>query len=803
MTSVPTPSDLTEVYTVTYDAWNRLVEVKSGANVVLKCEYDGTGRRTKKHLNTDVDEVYDEFRHFYYNARWQILETRLSESEDAAPDGLQPEYQYVWSLRYIDAPVLWDENDDDDNCIDGQDERLYYLTDVNMNVTCLTDTGGDAVERYVYDPYGNCTVYDDDWSDQVAWAASKKNNIRFCGYFFDNETGLYTVRHRVYHPTLGRWLSRDPVGYADGMGLYEYGVSCPSHGIDPLGLEIIRWLAEGSKYAEASRESIVSRWAFDAIFDDERCTLLFELDIRVNLRGTRGVEGASVEKAKAVLQQLFPKWESSLEKEFNLGKWALVPQQPESCTKCFDGIHLKFAVHFTLDQEKPVHRLVGVAPWGRPIKRANVRYWGRVLDEPGFAEEHYSTVLHEVGHMFGLQDEYYDPDKYPDRGRDDKPKDAKISVMYNPSYGFILKRHVELIAIERAKVNDHHPCPKYEVGGEDPKIPEKWRDLPTAWPCGGARRIASGGGFGMLLFRRRGSSNIAKAIGLTCVGTMLATAGCTGRGCSSKGAVHVFHDRSDARYEYLYVVRQGEVVAQKAYFPGYHGRAFYSRERLPSVLDEELGFWINHSGDVRPPFLSPGPLYIRNDIFMDKGQTKRSVYFGCENEQLFDFMCEMRRAVIREENRIWALPEWIVADERITHSMGFVEGLKGPHDDLSLSEERLWKNTLLAKLFRLHHEAEELKGNAKHLEAAFLLAGIAAALENLVQPKLTNSEPWGWEREALKEFHAAGKADAYEPFLRAKYPEWKPEETPPQEQGDSEEGAGPEDKTQGESSASE
>ena len=80
-----------------------LVEVKSGANVVLKCEYDGLGRRTKKHLNTGVDQVYDEFRHFYYNASWQILETRKSTSENTEPETLDPEFQYVWSLRYIDA----------------------------------------------------------------------------------------------------------------------------------------------------------------------------------------------------------------------------------------------------------------------------------------------------------------------------------------------------------------------------------------------------------------------------------------------------------------------------------------------------------------------------------------------------------------------------------------------------------------------------------------------------------------------------------------------------------------------------
>jgi len=33
-----------------------------------------------------------------------------------------------------------------------------------MNVTTLVDTGADAVERYVYDAYGEVTIYDDDWS---------------------------------------------------------------------------------------------------------------------------------------------------------------------------------------------------------------------------------------------------------------------------------------------------------------------------------------------------------------------------------------------------------------------------------------------------------------------------------------------------------------------------------------------------------------------------------------------------------------------------------------------------------------
>jgi len=138
MTTIPRPSDLTSTYAATYDSWNRLVEVKSGENVVGKYEYDGLNHRIKKHVNTSspLDTTYDSFQHFFYNAGWQTLETRRSESENTGPESLQPEYQYVWRARYIDAPVLRDKNTDTDGLCD--DERLYYLTDANMNVTCLT-----------------------------------------------------------------------------------------------------------------------------------------------------------------------------------------------------------------------------------------------------------------------------------------------------------------------------------------------------------------------------------------------------------------------------------------------------------------------------------------------------------------------------------------------------------------------------------------------------------------------------------------------------------------------------------------
>ncbi len=164
MTTVPKPSSLANGLTLKYDAWNRLVEVKDGATVVGKYEYDGLNRRVKKHLDSQspaAPDGIDKYKHYFYNAGWQVLETRDTTTESDQPENLQPKYQYVWSARYIDSAILRDENTDVDNLCD--DQRLYYLTDANFNVTTLIDIAGDAVERYLYDPYGKVTIYTGDW----------------------------------------------------------------------------------------------------------------------------------------------------------------------------------------------------------------------------------------------------------------------------------------------------------------------------------------------------------------------------------------------------------------------------------------------------------------------------------------------------------------------------------------------------------------------------------------------------------------------------------------------------------------
>lgn len=57
------------------------------------------------------------------------------------------------------------------------------------------------------------------------------------GYTGDVQSGLTLFGMRYYNPQSGRWLTRDPIGYAGGMNLYAYCDGDPVNNSDPSGLD--------------------------------------------------------------------------------------------------------------------------------------------------------------------------------------------------------------------------------------------------------------------------------------------------------------------------------------------------------------------------------------------------------------------------------------------------------------------------------------------------------------------------------------------------------------------------------------
>ncbi len=169
---------------------------------------------------------------FCSSASRQVVEGQRAEDAGAAADpGVYA--QYIWCLRYIDSPVRRDRDENSDGELN---EQMYYVTDANMNVTMLV--GNFDIQRYRYDPYGRVEVLTGSGDPAPGEWEIFENEILFTGNRLNPETGLYHARHREYHPSLGRFMQRDPLGYVDGMSLYA-GYFAMSGGGDPGGLALI------------------------------------------------------------------------------------------------------------------------------------------------------------------------------------------------------------------------------------------------------------------------------------------------------------------------------------------------------------------------------------------------------------------------------------------------------------------------------------------------------------------------------------------------------------------------------------
>jgi RHS repeat-associated protein len=91
----------------------------------------------------------------------------------------------------------------------------------------VNTSNGQVAERIDYDTFGNVT-YD---------MAPGFQPFGFAGGLYDLDTKLIRFGARDYDPIVGRWTAKDPILFAGGQtSAYEYALSDPVNGTDPLGL---------------------------------------------------------------------------------------------------------------------------------------------------------------------------------------------------------------------------------------------------------------------------------------------------------------------------------------------------------------------------------------------------------------------------------------------------------------------------------------------------------------------------------------------------------------------------------------
>ncbi|MFO0940457.1 MAG: RHS repeat-associated core domain-containing protein, partial [Pirellulales bacterium] len=86
------------------------------------------------------------------------------------------------------------------------------------SVTAITDSSGSVLERYAYTAYGVPTIANS--SGTVLSASAHSNRYMYTGREWDNDIQQYHYRARMYDASLGRFCSRDPIGYVDGASIY-------------------------------------------------------------------------------------------------------------------------------------------------------------------------------------------------------------------------------------------------------------------------------------------------------------------------------------------------------------------------------------------------------------------------------------------------------------------------------------------------------------------------------------------------------------------------------------------------------
>ena len=121
----------------------------------------------------------------------------------------------------------------------------YYVLNAQGDVVGLLNSSGELVVEYKYDPWGKLleTIIGVDETDSKYAAYNNmglRNPLRYRGYIYDRDTGLYYLQSRYYDPAIGRFINADTYTTTDADGIlssnmFAYCENNPVNRSDPNG----------------------------------------------------------------------------------------------------------------------------------------------------------------------------------------------------------------------------------------------------------------------------------------------------------------------------------------------------------------------------------------------------------------------------------------------------------------------------------------------------------------------------------------------------------------------------------------
>ncbi|RYE13901.1 MAG: hypothetical protein EOP51_29040, partial [Sphingobacteriales bacterium] len=182
----------------TFNNTNRLATAKVNTNLVGTYTYNALGQRVSKTYADNTKEL------FHYDEAGQLI------AVTNASGTTQREYIYNGSILvgYINAGVL-----------------SYVHNDHHKAPQMVTNAAKQVIWAADYQPFGKIN----------AVTNTIEIYSRFPGQVSDSETGLYYNWFRFYDPSIGRYLTSDPIGLEGGINTYAYANVNPLRFIDPNG----------------------------------------------------------------------------------------------------------------------------------------------------------------------------------------------------------------------------------------------------------------------------------------------------------------------------------------------------------------------------------------------------------------------------------------------------------------------------------------------------------------------------------------------------------------------------------------
>jgi RHS repeat-associated protein len=202
--------------TMIWDTHNRLIGgTVMGITAGAAATYDYRTRRQTKAIATAVT-----FYRYDQGDAFQELQASAMKVEFIRGSGMGGG---IGSILYSDRTMAG-----------GSEETFTYNPSVG-HVVALTNAIGVTTETNRFDAFGNI-IGTTGFSLNNRLANTKERDVSIPGVFTIDNHGF-----RYYNPVTGRYISRDPIGYGDGMNPYLYVHNNPINRIDPLGLEDSWW----------------------------------------------------------------------------------------------------------------------------------------------------------------------------------------------------------------------------------------------------------------------------------------------------------------------------------------------------------------------------------------------------------------------------------------------------------------------------------------------------------------------------------------------------------------------------------